>query len=85
MTYILSQKLNCPKCNSEDIVYAEDVTHYYTVYGVSGAKQVLVCNEETIGNGFNEQFICNKCFNTWSVDQPLAFTFYNQIEEDFDE
>lgn len=50
----------------------------------SGANQVLVCNEETIGNGFNEQFICNKCFNTWSVDQPLAFTFYNQIEEDFD-
>lgn len=85
MTYILSQTLNCPKCNSEDIVYAEDITHYYTVYGISGAKQVLINDTESIGDGCNERFICNKCFNTWPVERPLAFTSYSQIEEDFDE
>ena len=66
----------CPKCNSDEIVWQEQIWEYRPVLGMDedGTVQISDSLNHYDDDGVNGQFFCRECFYSWpTADVEVEF------------
>lgn len=72
----------CPECGYEHLHYAEDVSLYHSVIGITFDGTVVVSNNYDTGDawGYNARFFCPGCGSEFNPnDFKHTFLGYNEI------